>query len=76
MRRLMLPFVSADDERSATIVVAERGFCGAGARAFGMGDDAVSHIRDVNTASGYAPALNAPEPLNVNLREFTDHHFQ
>ena len=57
----MLPFVSADDERSATIVVAERGLCGAGARAFDMRGNVGACIHDVNTVSDYAtPSL----PLN------------
>jgi len=35
---LMLPFVSANEGRSGTKEVTELGLCGAGARAFDMGD--------------------------------------
>ena len=55
IRRLMLPFVSADEGRSATKVAAERGLCEAGARAFDMGENVSARNYNVNTASGYAP---------------------
>jgi hypothetical protein len=68
IRRLILPFVSAAEDRSATITAARSGLSEESVRAFDMPGNMLSRIHNVNTTKAMtdvslrAALSAAPEP--------------